>query len=178
MWKLAGRWFSGRPVVETVETAEDWDSGVEAVWRSMVTYEEVEVPPPLLLTLLLPAPVRTEGDKRIRGAHVECIYRSGSLVKRMTAVEPPARMEFDVLDQELGIEDCARAISGGYRITASGSGSRVALTTRYLASLHPRWLWRPVEHYLAHRLHRHVLGGMRSAMARPEAKEAACKTWC
>lgn len=40
-----------------------------------------------------------------------------------------------------------------------GTGATVACTYSR-GDLRPRWLWRPVEKFLAHQLHRHILGGM------------------
>jgi hypothetical protein len=53
---------------------------------------------------------------------------------------------------------------GSYEFRADGTGSRVVLATLYSGHLRPRWLWRPLERFLAHRLHRHILDGMRDAL--------------
>jgi hypothetical protein len=53
---------------------------------------------------------------------------------------------------------------GSYEIRAEGGGAEVVLTTRYRGHLRPRWLWRPFEHFVAHRLHRHILDGMRASL--------------
>jgi hypothetical protein len=39
------------------------------------------------------------------------------------------------------------------------------LTTIYRPGARPRWVFRPLERYLCHRLHRHVLWGMRERLA-------------
>ena len=53
---------------------------------------------------------------------------------------------------------------GSYEMSDHPGGSELVLTTRYRGHLRPRWLWRPLERFLAHRLHRHILDGMRAAL--------------
>jgi hypothetical protein len=95
---------------------------------------------------------------------VKCIYEGGDLVKRITVIEPPLRIGFEVLEQRLGIEGCAIARNGSYELVPHRDGTDILLTTHYSAYLHPRWLWRPVEKLVTSQLHHHVLNGMRSAV--------------
>jgi hypothetical protein len=128
-------------------------------------YEEVPGRPMPLLRMFLPAPLRTQGDKTCVGATIACIYDGGYLEKRITAAESARLVRFDVLVQRLGVEDCISMREGSYEIEPDPGGSTVALTTRYLGHLRPRWLWRPLEAFLAHGLHRHILDGMGRALA-------------
>ena len=147
-------------------------SAVE-VWNKLMFYEEVPGVGPFLLRALLPQPLRTEGDKTSAGTAVRCIYRGGELVKRITAVEPPHLLEFDVVEQRLGIEDCIVTLGGSYQIHECGDASDVVLKTKYEAYLHPRSLWRPVEKALVSRLHRHILCGVAAAVLPGEAGRLA-----
>jgi len=125
-------------------------------------YEDVPGRPPLLLRLLLPSPIRSEGRKHRVGATVRCVYQPGDLLKRITVVEAPHSLRFDVIQQRLGIESCILALGGSYSTRASGEGTDVVLATNYQASLRPRALWRPLEAFLLRQLHRHVLRGIRA----------------
>lgn len=136
------------------------------VWQQMVLYEDVPICPPFLLRVLLPYPVRTEGDKTCVGAAVQCTYNGGQLVKRITFVEPPHILQFDVVEQHLGIEGCITTIGGSYEIRSRGDQTEVVLTTKYCGHLRPRWLWRPLERILTHQLHRHILNGMSRSLTR------------
>ena len=78
---------------------------------------------------ILPIPIRSEGRKLQLGALVRCTYEGGDLVKRITAVEAPRLLRFEVLEQHLGIEHCLSLGDGSYEIRESGSSSRVFLTT-------------------------------------------------
>jgi hypothetical protein len=160
-----GRVFPRNPTVEPVETMMHLDASPDAVWRGMLFYEEVPQRAMPLLRLFLPAPIRTEGDKTRVGAIIRCTYEGGNLEKRITAAEPGHLVRFDVLVQRLGIEDCISMNDGAYEIRPVDAGSEVVLTTRYRGHLRPRWLWRMFEHYLAHRMHRHILDGMRAVIA-------------
>ncbi|HVB34858.1 MAG TPA: hypothetical protein VNJ52_10875 [Patescibacteria group bacterium] len=165
MYRLLRLLFGRHAVNESVATQARFDACPEAVWNQMKFYEEVPGRPPWLLRRFLPSPVRTEGDKGTVGSIVHCAYSSGELFKRITTVDEPRMLGFEVVRQQLGIEDCILTRSGSYRISGHGSGASVVLTTNYQARLRPRRLWRAVEKILARRLHRHILGGMRAALS-------------
>jgi hypothetical protein len=173
---LLGHLFARDPVAEKVSTRIHFTSRPEAIWNEIIFYEEVPGHAPLPLRWFMPAPVRTVGAKSTIGAKVQCIYQSGQLVKRITVLDPPCLLRFEVIEQHLGIEGCAIAKGGSYEIYHSGDQSDIVLTTRYRAFLHPRWLWRPLEKLVAHQLHRHVLDGMRAAMQQRDSAAAICHT--
>ncbi len=159
LWRV-GSLFPRAQAIEAVTTRAAFGAPPEQVWRAMLFYEEVPGRPPLLLRMLLPTPLRTEaGEKRV-GATVACRYTHGTLVKRFTILEPPHVARFEVIEQRIGVERCVTTVEGVYEIAAIEGGSEVALTTRYRGHLRPRWLWRPLERLLAHRLHAHILSGM------------------
>jgi hypothetical protein len=160
-----GRLFPRNAIIEDVATTVCFDATAETVWQGMLFYEEVPSRPMPLLRLFLPAPVRTEGEKTRVGATIECTYDRGyHLEKRITAAERARFVRFDVLVQQLGVEDCISMTGGSYEMSDHPGGSELVLTTRYRGHLRPRWLWRPLERFLAHRLHRHILDGMRAAL--------------
>lgn len=162
--KLARFLFGGGAIHESIATRVHIDAAPESVWSGIAFYEEVPGKPPALLASIL-FPLGTEGEKSEVGARVLCRYRQGNLVKEITAVEIPCIIRFDVMEQHLGIEGCAIAQSGSYRILCQGAGSEVVLTTNYRAFLHPRWVWRLVEKRALHQLHGHILNGMSTMVA-------------
>jgi hypothetical protein len=172
---VAARLFSGRPAIESVSTSVCFPASPEMVWRQMLMYEEVSVRPPLILRALLPIPMGTEGDKSRVGASIRCEYREGDLMKRITVVEPPHLLEFEVVRQRLGFEGCVTALGGSYRIEPSGDRTEVTLTTNYHGYLQPRMFWHPAESFVAHLFHRHILAGMRGSL--PDSSEKSpCTT--
>jgi hypothetical protein len=164
---MVSRLFAGNESTESVETPVQFQATPEAVWQGMLLYEDVPVRPPFLLRALLPFPVRTEGDKTRVGATIQCTYEGGDLIKRIQVVERPNFLKFEVVQQRLGIESCVMTLGGSYQIRPCGDRSEVVLTTNYLAHLRPRFLWRPVERFMARQLHRHILDGMRRAVTLP-----------
>jgi hypothetical protein len=159
-----GRLFPRNQMDDVVATKAHFDASPDVVWREMIFYEEVPRRPAPLLRLFLPAPVRTRGEKTRVGAVIECTYEGGYLEKVITAAEPARFVRFDVLVQRLGVEDCISMGGGSYEYSAVDDGCDVVLTTGYRGHLRPRWLFRPFERFLAHRLHRHILDGMRTAL--------------
>jgi hypothetical protein len=136
----------------------------DAVWEGLMFYEDVPRRPSRILRLLLPLPARSEGDKRRVGASVHCVYSRGYLVKRITMVEAARRLEFEIVEQHLGIETKVITHRGSYQLVDVRGGTELLLTTWYWGRLRPRFLWRAIERLLCHRLHRHVLYGMRDAL--------------
>jgi len=136
----------------------------EAVWQSLMFYEDVPSRPWPMLRFVLPRPIRSEGDKRRVGAIVRCTYDRGYLVKRITAVEAPRHLGFEVMEQRLGIESRVRTCQGTYDLRAAEGGTDVVLTTYYAGRLRPRALWRVMERYVCHRVHLHILMGMRDRL--------------
>ena len=158
-------WLCARhAVTETVTTRVRLAMSPEAVWRHIMFYEEVPTRPGFLLRTLLPYPIRTEGPKNAVGALVRCAYRGGDLVKRITAIEAPHWLEFDVVEQRLGIERCLKTYGGSYRIERCGPETDVVLRTTYHAYLRPRQLWRRLETVLIQQLHTHILHGIEGAV--------------
>jgi len=163
-----GRLFPRSTRVDVVETRAHFDVPPEAVWERMMFYEEVPGRPPPLLRLFLPAPLRTEGDKTRAGAIVKCNYDDGYLEKRITEVGRATFVRFEVLVQRLGIEDCITMSDGAYELRPEGDGCELVLSTRYVGHLRPRWLFRAFESFLAHRMHEHILQGMRVSLRPPQ----------
>jgi len=149
---------------ERVTTTVELPALPASVWRCLMFYEDVPRKPWPLLRWLLPQPVRSEGDKLAIGAEVRCTYDRGHLLKRTTTVEPARLLCFEVIEQHLGIERYARACRGSYELQQVGDNTQITLNTAYRGHLWPRFLWRPLERYLCHRLHLHILLGMRERL--------------
>ena len=165
--------FPRNPTTHDVVTRAAVPASPQEVWRRIVFYEEVPHRPPMLLRLLLPVPLRTSKPSLVAGALVQCSYSGGGhLMKRITEVKSPSLVRFEVIEQRLGVEQYLTTVAGSYDIRDSGDGSEVALTTIYRGHLRPRWLWRGPERWLAHALHRHILGGMGATFGTHRASRA------
>ena len=172
-YRLVSWLFARKAVSEAVATRVHFNASPEAVWNHIMFYEEVPGRPPFLLRALLPHPVRTEGDKTRVGATVRCAYSEGDLVKRITRVEPPHFLQFEVIEQRLGIEGCILTLGGSYQIYTCGDATDVVLITNYQAYLHPRYLWRPLEALLVRQLHSTYPRGVRAAVLPGESSQSS-----
>ncbi len=150
------------PAPTTIVTRMNFAAAPAQVWDVLMFYEEIEVPPPLLLRLLLPLPVRTEGPKRAVGDVAMCLYEGGHLRKRVTHIEPGSYYGFEVVEQHLAVGDGLLLTGGCYALRELPSrGTAVAVTTRYVSRKRPGWLWKPIEAAVCHMFHRHLLRSMR-----------------
>ena len=132
------------------------------IWDRLMFYEQLDGRPPLHLRVLLPVPIRTEGDKSHVGDEARCVYEGGHLIKRITQIEPGRLYGFDVIEQALDVGGGMRLVGGAYTLDERAPGvTTVALSTRYTSTRWPRWLWRPVEAAVCHSFHRHILRAMR-----------------
>ncbi len=137
----------------------------EKVWERLTFYEQIEERPPLLLRLLLPVPLRTEGRKSEVGDQVICRYLSGHLRKRVTQVTPERNYTFEVIEQNLSLGGGIRLARGRYTLRPLPDGNtEVHLETRYVSSRRPRWLCGPIETVVCHLFHRHILKTMRGSL--------------
>jgi len=142
----------------TLTTATRIEAPLDNVWNALAFYEEVREPPPLLLRLLLPVPVRVEGKLLKPGAEARCIYRGGHLVKRITRIDPPRLYEFEIAEQALRVGFGTRLLGGRYVLRELPDGAtELAAETRYRGVHQPRWAWAPVEAAVGHAFHRFIL---------------------
>jgi len=158
----------------SVTTAARVRASAEEAWNSLMFYEEISGRPPLVVRLLLPEPLRTEGRAAAAGDETRCLYRGGHLVKRTTSVDRARRYCFQVVEQELSIGRGIRLVGGSYELEALSDGTtRLKIETRYVSPRRPRWLWKPIEAAVCHAFHRHILRAMRRAMESRAATPAA-----
>ncbi len=145
----------------TIVTRRNFATSPGQVWNVLMFYEEIEVRPPLLLRLLLPMPIRTEGSKRAVGDVATCLYEGGHLRKRVTHVEPGKYYGFEVVEQHLAVGNGLMLTGGCYALRELPSqATEVAVTTHYRSRRRPRWLWKPIEAAVCHLFHRHLLNAM------------------
>ena len=164
--------FPQRREVAIVETGLTVDATPEEAWNAIMFYEDVEHAPPWLLHLALPQPIRSEGNKQKEGEVVRCFYNCGTICKRISKVEQPRKLSFDVVEAQMRSENYTTLKDGSFEIEPVGATqSRITLTTRYQRKLRPNWIWEPIERKVIHTLHGHVLEGMRHKAERPQAEE-------
>ena len=85
--EVVGWLFARDGTREVVATRAHVAGRPEQIWDRIMFYEDVPGRPAFPLRVLLPAPVRTEGDKSRVGETVRCAYTNGALAKRITAAD-------------------------------------------------------------------------------------------
>jgi hypothetical protein len=164
--------FPHRHEIAVVQTGLTVDATPEEVWNAIMFYEDVQHAPPWLLHLALPKPIRSEGNKQQEGNIVRCFYNCGTISKRISQVQRPRKLSFEVVEVVMRSENYANLKDGSFEIEPVGTRqSRITLTTRYQRKLTPAWIWEPIERKVIHTLHGHVLEGMRRKAENQEPEE-------
>jgi hypothetical protein len=154
--------FPPEAAITGVSTSATFPASPHQAWQAMLFYEQVRHPPPFLLTLALPRPLRSEGDKSRVGNVVHCVYQKGYLVKKITQVVEDRILGFQVVEQHLHFEHDVTLLDGSFILEpVDSSHVRVVLTTRYRRRLRPAFVWQPMEREVIRTMHEHVLEGMR-----------------
>lgn len=143
------------------------------IWGSLMFYEQIDIPPPFYLRLLLPLPLRTLGSKSAVGDVATCLYEGGYLLKRVTRILPDRLYEFSVINQTLRIGGGLRLCGGSYVLRPlPPGGTDVAVTTLYRGGWWPRSLWQPLEALVCHLFHAHLLRAIAAKAAADGATAA------
>ncbi len=144
-----------------IRTERVIETSPETLWSSLLFYEEVRQPAPLIARIGIPRPLYTRGIVRAEGDVKTCVYDKGHLVKRIARYEPLRILTFQVIEQ-VGVEERSVQLRGGsFRFSPAGPGrTRVVLTTQYLPKLQARAMWQPWERAVVSALHDHVLDEM------------------
>lgn len=151
-----------REEIAVVRTELKVDATPQEAWDAIMFYEDVTHSPPWILHLALPKPIRSEGDKSRVGGNLKCFYDSGYLSKRISRREEPRALAFEVTEQHILVEHDVALKDGSFEIEPTPDGKcLIRLTTRYERKLQPRFVWEPFEQHVVHKLHGHVLEGMR-----------------
>ena len=146
----------------TITTRMVFPVSVARTWDSLIFYEEVKERPPLHLRILLPVPIRADGDKKQVGGEAMCLYEGGHLVKRATRIVEPELYEFEIARQALSVGGSMKLSGGRYTLReVAPERTEVSVETRYTSTKWPRWLWRPLEKFVCHMFHRFLLRSIR-----------------
>jgi hypothetical protein len=144
--------------VTTIVTRRTVAAAPERVWSSLMFYEQIDTPPPLLLRLVLPRPIVTKAKKTAVGDHTQCLYEGGQLLKRVLRIDPGKYYEFAVVQQQLDFGGNLQLAGGSYSLRPMDRGAtEIAVVTRYTGGRRPRMLWGPIEALVCHRFHHHLM---------------------
>lgn len=146
----------------------------EAVWDSLVFYENAIGERPLLLKLGLPTPIRADGVPTRAGDVAVCYYNKGHARKITTEVMENELLAFDVTSHQVGFERSVRLISGSYELEQREDGSTLlTMTTTYQPKLQARWAWEPIERVAIHEMHTFVADSIEHSATAGSISEVA-----
>jgi hypothetical protein len=133
----------------------------ERVWSSLQFYEELDVPPPLLLRLFLPRPIAVPAGATDLGRETTLRYAGGHYARRVVRLEPSRSYEFEVTEQRLDKDRGVMLLGGAYALRNLGADQTdLSITTVYASGLRPRWLFQSVETAICRQLQRHLLAAI------------------
>jgi hypothetical protein len=151
--------------IQSIVTHRTLAASAERVWESLRFYEDIDRPPPFLLRLLLPRPEPKLTSATVEGEATTLSYVGGHYARRITRFERPSRYEFEVIDQKLASDRGVMLLSGAFTLHASTpTETDLAISTRYVSRIRPRWLAEPVEAALCRQLHRHLFDSIESQL--------------
>jgi hypothetical protein len=146
----------------SVTTCQDFRAAADAVWETLMFYEEIADDRPFFLRRFLPTPIGTQGCKSQVGSDIKCRYVGGHLIKRVTRMIRGHNYTFEIVEQSLALGKI-RLLGGDYTLRVLAEDcTRVALTTHYASPNRPRWLFGRVESAVCHSFHRYILSAMQS----------------
>jgi hypothetical protein len=165
------------PRVYEVTTAIEIAAGPEAVWRHVIAYSDMPEPTDWVLRTGIGYPTRVRLEGVGVGATRYCDFSTGSFVEPITVWEPGEHLEFDVVRSARPMKewspygDIHPKHLDGYFVSRRGRFLLKALpnghtlvegTSWYEHGLEPGPYWRWWTDAIVHRIHRRVLGHIKS----------------
>lgn len=145
----------------SVQTTFVFNSSPEMVWNELIFYENIKKRKPFLFRLLLPIPIRNEGNVSIVGDETLCLYNGGHLRKRLTEIIENELYKFEITEQTLSIKLGIKLSGGFYKLQRlPNSKTEVTAVTNYSSLMLPRWFWKPIEISVCHWFHKYLLNSI------------------
>jgi hypothetical protein len=159
-----------KPAVHAVVSAVEIDAPIEAVWKNVIEFPQIDKAPAGILRLGFAYPVNAGIEGAGVGAVRRCNFNTGSFVEPITAWEAPNLLAFDVADQPPPmIEmtpydhlfaahlDYLRSEKGQFRLYERDGKTILEGTTFYTHSIAPDIYWRLFSDEIIHQIHLRVL---------------------
>lgn len=160
------------PATRVVMTSIDIDAPAPAVWRHVVSFEEITGAPPWYLRTGLAYPLRARIEGTGVGAVRHCEFTTGAFVEPITVWDEPRVLAFDVASQPAPLREWSpysrvlaphldgffRTSHGEFRLIAAGPGrTRLEGRTWYVLRMAPSLYWNVIADSILHAIHQRVL---------------------
>lgn len=161
-----------REVVTAIEIA----APPAAVWKHVVSFEEIRTPPAWYFRIGFAYPLRARIDGTGVGAVRHCEFTTGAFTEPITAWDQPHRLAFDVTSQPAPLQEWSpyrnvyaphlkgffQTTRGEFRLVAlPGGRTRLEGRTWYTLRMQPQGYWTILADLIVHRIHDRVLDHIR-----------------
>lgn len=156
----------------SVSSAVLVDAPPSAVWKRVISFDELPEPVDWVFRMGIAYPIRAEIDGTGVGAVRHCVFSTGVFVEPIEVWDEPRLLKFSVtstpdpLEELTFYEDLRPPHLDGFFVAEGGQfflesdsegGTRLIGTTWYRQELWPAFYWRWVSDALIHRIHLRVL---------------------
>jgi hypothetical protein len=158
------------PTVRKVVTTVEINAPIEAVWKNVVEFPEIEDVPDGLLALGFAYPISARIEGRGLGAVRYCNFNTGPFVEPITVWDEPHLLAFDVVQQPAPMVELTpyreiqaahleyiRSQKGQFRLFEREGKTILEGTTFYTHDIAPDVYWQLFSDEIIHRIHRRVL---------------------
>ena len=115
------------PSIDAVTTRARFEAPPDEVWQTDDVLRRGAAPSTAAAADVPAEPDEDPGKRQGTSARPSnAATAAAACVKRITALERPRLVRFEVIEQHLGVERCVTTVEGSYEIRADGSGSEVA----------------------------------------------------
>jgi hypothetical protein len=144
------------------------DRSPDVVFRE-VQHLRLPLPPPsVFLRMGFPRPIALQGEGLSVGAERRLVFHNGTVVAKVTSVEPGRRFTVALHYEDAGHEFFDRWVlldDSTFDFEPVGAGStRLVHTTHYRRLLAPGFYFGPLEEYGVHEMQRYLLATFRAHM--------------
>jgi len=159
------------PPLRIVTSSITIEAPIITVWNEVLAFDQITASPTGIFRLGIAYPIKARIEGRGVGAIRHCIFSTGPFVEPITIWEPPHRLEFDVTENPLPMQEWSpyghidtphlhdTFVSRHGRFALRKEGKRTVLegTTWYFQRIAPDWYWHQFSDAIIHRIHGRVL---------------------
>ncbi|MCH2202552.1 MAG: hypothetical protein MK102_11325 [Fuerstiella sp.] len=134
-----------------------------AVWDAMIEFDDIDGSTPLLMRMGLPIPQSCSTNGFGLGSERTCRFNSGFIRERVTAWNPPHRLELDVEEVQLPGRHWLGFQQATYTLERHGvSGTKLTRATTVTSTLRPAFYWRFFERLGTETEHNYILNSLKT----------------
>lgn len=160
-----------KPELTSVVTTIEIRADLQAVWKNVVEFPELEAPNEFIFKTGIAYPINAKIEGAGVGAIRHCNFTTGSFVEPITVWNKPLLLKFDVLEQPAPMKEISFwdidaphlhdyfvSKKGQFKLTQLPNGNTLLEgTTWYYHNIKPVFYWKSWSDYIIHKIHNRVL---------------------